>query len=81
MPGMQKSYPSVKQDHPCCVCACGKFERQDPARVGGQGDGTGRQQHSGESELGKGDLPPPRLTGHRSDTDLGAELVVGMGNF
>lgn len=41
MPGMQKSYPSVKQDRPCCVCVWMKLEKgSGQGRLAGEGAGT-----------------------------------------
>lgn len=61
---------------PCCVCVWRKLERKDPARVGGQGEGAGRQRQTRQSELGRGAPRPPWPMEHRSDTDPEAELVV-----
>lgn len=58
-----------------------KLEREDLVRVSGQGEGAGHQWRPGQSEPRRDDPPPSWPMGHRSDTDLEAELVAGLGHF
>lgn len=76
MPGIQKSYPSVKQDRPCCLSLWRKLEREGPVRGSGQAQGGAYQGKLGKMSC-RGDDPLPSWPNtHRSDTDPEGELAA-----
>lgn len=81
MLGIQKSYPSVKQDRACCLSLEEAGERGSHQGWWAEGKVQGARGKPGKVNSGNGDLLPSWLTTHRSDTDPEAELGADSGDI